>query len=180
MVSPARVVFIGPPGSGKSTVAALVAQRLGVRSADADALIEARAGRPIADIFVDEGEATFREIEREICAELLADNEVAVIAFGGGAILDAGTQALTTQFVRAGGRVVFLDVTIADAAGRVGFSQNRPLLAVNPRAQWTSLMAQRRPVYERVATARVDTAGRTVAEVVTEALQLVTAEEHDA
>ena len=75
-----------------------------------------------------------------------------------------------TQADLAGHPVVFLDVRIADAAGRVGFNASRPLLSVNPRAQWTMLMDQRRPVYERVARARVDTAGRTPDDIADEVL----------
>jgi shikimate kinase len=75
-----------------------------------------------------------------------------------------------TEADLAGHAVVFLDVRIADAAGRVGFSASRPLLSVNPRAQWTALMNDRRPVYARVARARVDTAGREPGEIVEEVL----------
>jgi shikimate kinase len=64
--------------------------------------------------------------------------------------------------------VVFLDVGIADAAKRIGFDRSRPLLAVNPRASWVRLMNERRPVYERVATYVVDTAGRTAEDVADE------------
>ncbi len=70
-----------------------------------------------------------------------------------------------TEAALAGHTVVFLDVGIADAATRVGFNKERPLLMMNPRAQWVALMEGRRATYERVATVRVDTAGRTPAEV---------------
>lgn len=70
------------------------------------------------------------------------------------------------QEALSGHRVVFLDVGIADASKRVGFDGSRPLLAVNPRASWTRMMQARRPVYEAVGALRVDTAGRTAAEVV--------------
>ena len=64
------------------------------------------------------------------------------------------------QAALAGHTVVFLDVGIADAARRIGFDASRPLLMVNPRASWTKMMNERRPTYERLATHRVDTAGR--------------------
>ena len=91
-----------------------------------------------------------------------------VVSLGGGAPMDAETQAVLDGQV-----VVFLDVGIADAAKRVGFDASRPLLAINPRAAWTKLMNERRPTYERLATHRVDTAGREVDDVVAEIVSLL-------
>ncbi len=154
-----RLVVVGPPGSGKSTVGVLVAGMLAEPFVDVDDVVEQRAGRSISDIFVDDGEAAFRELEREVCAELLA-SAPGVVALGGGSVLDPRTEADLDGLL-----VVFLDVAIADAAKRIGFAQSRPLLAMNPRAAWTQLMSARRPVYERVATFAVDTAGRSADEV---------------
>ena len=67
-------------------------------------------------------------------------------------------------------RVLFLDVGIADAARRIGFDKSRPLLSVNPRRSWIRTMEERRPTYESLASVHVDTAGRGVDEVVTEAM----------
>lgn len=78
----------------------------------------------------------------------------------------------TAELLR-GAPVVFLDVTIKDAAGRVGFDGSRPLLAVNPRATWTRMMDARRPTYEALATWRVDTGGRKIAEVVAQVSELI-------
>jgi shikimate kinase len=162
-VSPAgagpRVVLVGPPGSGKTTVARELAERLGVAWRDTDADVEAAAGRTIADIFVDDGEPAFRELERQAVATALETHD-GVLALGGGAVLDPRTEAQL-----AGYRVVFLDVRIADAARRIGFNRERPLLLGNPRAKWTALMEARRPVYERIASVHVETDGRTAAEV---------------
>ena len=151
----ARVVLVGPPGSGKTTVGTALADLLGVPLHDTDAAIEAAAGRSISDIFVDDGEPAFRSLERAEVARAVAE-EPGVLALGGGAPVDPTTEQLLE-----GETVVFLDVGIADASKRVGFDQSRPLLAVNPRASWVRLMNERRPLYERVATFRVDTAGRT-------------------
>ena len=153
-------VVVGPPGAGKSTVGAALAERLGVRFHDVDAAIELAEGRTIADIFVDDGEPHFRDLERAAVARALAE-ERGVVALGGGAVMDPLTEAALAGHV-----VVFLDVTIADASKRIGFDRSRPLLSVNPRATWVAMMKVRRPTYERVATLRVDTAGRTPDEVV--------------
>lgn len=158
-------MLVGPPGAGKSTVGALLAQRWGLPFVDTDDRVEQAAGRSIADLFVDDGEAAFRVLEREEVRTALGLPE-AVVALGGGAVLDPQTRrALQDGGAAGSSAVVFLDVGIADAAPRVGFDTSRPLLAVNPRASWTRLMTQRRPVYLEVATVTVDTAGLTPEEV---------------
>lgn len=149
-----RVVLIGPPGSGKSTVGAVLANALGVAFHDTDAAIETAQGCSIADLFLAEGEAHFRALERAEVARALRDED-GVLALGGGAPLDPASQGALAAHT-----VVFLDVGIADAARRIGFDRSRPLLAVNPRGTWVRLMNERRPVYERLATHVVDTAGR--------------------
>lgn len=169
--APARpvVVLVGPMGSGKTTVGRLLAARLGVALRDTDADVEARAGKPVSDIFVDDGEPVFRDLEREAVAAALAEHP-GVLALGGGAVMDP----LTEQGLH-GHAVVFLDVQVVDAARRIGLNRDRPLLLGNPRAQWLRIMERRRPVYERVATAVVATDDRTpeqVADVVLDALGL--------
>jgi shikimate kinase len=162
-----RVVLVGPPGSGKSTVARLVAEKLGVDARDTDDDVEREAGAAIADIFVDSGEDEFRRLESVAVASAIAEHN-GVLALGGGAVLDPSTRQ------RLGGlTVVFLDVGIKDAASRIGLNRDRPLLIGNPRAQWIRLMEARRPVYETVATARVDTDGRSPDAVADEVVSLV-------
>ena len=161
------VVLIGPPGAGKSTVGALVASALGVALVDTDAEVETYAGEPIADIFVDHGEAHFRMLERDAVDRALAGSD-GVVALGGGAVLHPAT---TEQL--AGHRVVFLDVGLADAASRVGLNRDRPLLLGNPRGQLRRLMDERRPVYESVATATVSTDGRLPEDVAAEVVAFV-------
>ena len=161
------VVLIGPPGAGKSTVGRLVAETLGAPFRDTDTDVEQTAGMAVADIFVLHGEEEFRRHE-SAAVRLALQEHPGVLALGGGAVLDRNCQEAL-----AGHRVVFLDVTIKDAASRVGFNRDRPLLLGNPRAQWVRLMEQRRPVYEAVASARVDTDGRTPDEVADEVVRLV-------
>jgi shikimate kinase len=161
------VILVGPMGVGKSTVGLLLAEHLGLGFADADDVVEQREGRPIGDIFVDSGEPYFRAVEREVALELL-DTHQGVLALGGGAPIQDEIRAAL-----AGRPVVFLDVGIADAARRIGLDTSRPLLAVNPRATWIAMMQVRRPAYEGCARWRVDTAGRSVQEVVAEIAALV-------
>jgi shikimate kinase len=166
---PPAVVLVGPPGAGKTTVGRLLAERLGTAYRDTDADIEATAGKPIPEIFLDEGEPHFRDLERAAVRAAVAGHG-GVLSLGGGAIMDAGTRALL-----AGLPVVFLDVGLHDAVRRVGLDAPRPLLAVNPRQRWRELMEQRRPLYTEVAHAVVGTDDRTpedVADAVLDALQL--------
>lgn len=162
------VVLVGPPGSGKSTVGELLAARLGTTFRDTDSDIVARAGRPIADIFIEDGEPAFRDLERVAVQEALAEHD-GVLALGGGAVADAGTRGLLH-----GHRVVFLDVGLADAAARVGLNRDRPLLLGNVRSQLRTLLDGRRPYYVEVATATVPTDGQT-AQQVAEAIALLLA-----
>lgn len=158
------VVLVGPMGVGKSTVGQLLAERLGVVYRDTDDDIVAEQGRTIAEIFVDEGEAAFRAIEKAAVHRALAEHE-GVLALGGGSILDADTRALL-----GGQRVVYLSMDVEEAVKRTGLNAARPLLAVNPRKQWRELMEARRSLYEEVATAVVATDGRTPEEVTQVAL----------
>ena len=155
-----RVVLVGPMGAGKTTVAGLLAEAWGVAVRDTDQDVEATEGRSVADIFVDEGEGYFREREREAVARALAEHD-GVLALGGGAVLDQGTRESLAGHV-----VVFLRVGLSDAVSRVGLGTSRPLLLGNVRGRIKTLLEERTPVYESVATLTVDTDGRTPEEVV--------------
>ncbi|GAA1431054.1 shikimate kinase AroK [Microlunatus lacustris] len=144
------VVLVGAPGSGKSTIGALLAARLGVPFADVDAEIEERTGRSIAAIFADDGEPVFRALEEQVTAELL--DRPGVLALGGGAVLSAATRTALR-----GHRVVWLQVSAATAVSRVGLNEARPLLLGNVRGRLIKLLAERTPLYAEVATERVET-----------------------
>jgi shikimate kinase len=158
------LVLVGPPGAGKTTVGRALAERLGVPFRDTDHDVEAVAGKPIAEIFYDDGEERFRALERAAVKVALEEHE-GVLCLGGGAVLSSETRALLK-----GHRVVLLLVGLADAAKRVGLSRDRPVLALNPRASLHTLLEERMPLYREVATQTVETDGKTVADVVDEVL----------
>ncbi|MFJ1798514.1 3-dehydroquinate synthase [Streptomyces sp. NPDC088180] len=163
------VVLVGPMGVGKSTVGELLAARLGTTYRDTDADVVAAAGKPIAEIFYDEGEDHFRALERRAVEAAVAGHP-GVLALGGGAVLDAATRKLL-----AGRPVAYLSMDVDEAVRRVGLGAARPLLAVNPRRQWRELMDARRPLYEEVARTVVATDEHTpeeVAQAIIDALEL--------
>jgi shikimate kinase len=157
-------VFVGVMGAGKTTVGQLVADRLGVPFLDVDSDIEATAGKPIPDIFIDDGEDHFRALEREAVARALATYD-GVLALGGGAVMADETRKRLLDHT-----VVYLSVEVADAIKRVGLGAGRPMLKMNPRATLRHLLDLRRPLYEEVATVVVHTDGRTPDEVTTAVL----------
>ena len=165
-------ILIGPPGAGKSTVGRLLAARLGVGFTDTDDRVEAVAGKPVSDIFIDDGEPAFRALEREAVAWAISagagagqegEPRGAVIGLGGGAVLDPGTQRLL-----AGRPVVYLATGFSALAKRVGLDRPRPLLAGNPRAMLRSLLEQRLPVYEKLAWITVSTDDRAPEQIAAE------------
>jgi shikimate kinase len=154
MASFPLVILIGAPGAGKTTVGTELALRLGVSFLDTDDSIAAVAGKPVGDIFIEDGESAFRELERAVVAAAIGGQD-GVVGLGGGAVMDPGTQARL-----AGGPVVYLSASFPELAKRVGMDRPRPLLIGNPRAQLKALLEQRLPVYGRLAWMTVDTDGR--------------------
>lgn len=164
-----RIVLIGAPGSGKSTVGHALAQHLHLAFIDTDALIEERVNKKITDIFVLDGEEHFRSIEFEILKEVLKSQDV-VISLGGGAPISTEAQK---QISQSQSTVIFLDVSLATAAPRVGFNRDRPLLLGNPRAQWQALSDKRRPIYEELATHAIKVDDMGVDDIVAEIETLI-------
>ncbi|MFE9908710.1 3-dehydroquinate synthase [Streptomyces clavifer] len=166
------IVLVGPMGVGKSTVGELLAERLGTTYRDTDADVVATAGKAISEIFFDEGEERFRDLERQAVQDSLA-RHTGVLSLGGGAVLDEGTRTLL-----AGLPVVYLSMDVDEAVRRVGLNTARPLLAVNPRRQWRELMDARRHLYEEVARTTVATDDRTPEEVARAILDALELPEH--
>lgn len=152
------VVLIGAPGSGKSTVGELLAERLDVPFTDVDEVIAGRVGKSVAAIFADDGEPVFRAFEEATTAELL--DEPGVLALGGGAVLSESTRTSLD-----GHRVVWLQVSVPHAVRRIGLTEARPLLLGNVRGRLLQLLAERTPLYAAVATEAVDTDGQTPEQV---------------
>lgn len=169
-----QAVIIGPPGSGKSTIGKALAKSLGVGFLDSDNLVEKKCGKKISEIFIDEGEENFRELEFVVLQSALLD-PVAILSLGGGAPIAMRAQDLLKS---SGSAIVFLDVSLATAAPRVGFNRDRPLLLGNPRAQWQALYDVRRPIYEELATMTIKVDGMKVDEVVTVIRKSVIHEKH--
>ena len=163
-----ELVLIGPPGSGKSSVAKSLAKKTGKRYVDTDKVIEEREGKPITEIFLEEGEEHFRTVESEVVLQTL-EGEDEIVALGGGSILSEVVREELKKF----SPIIYLEVSISNAAPRVGFNRERPLLLGNPRAQWLALMEIRRPIYESLATFKVSTDNKKPDQVTSEILELV-------
>ena len=156
-----KIVLIGPPGAGKTSIGKALSKELGLAFIDSDAEIERISGKTISEIFVDQGEAVFRKTEVEAVTRILAEFE-GVVALGGGAPINPEIQKvlLNSEYP-----VIFIDVSISQAANRIGFNKDRPLLMINPRQQWLHLMSERRPIYEKLATITVSSDNSKPAEV---------------
>lgn len=155
------IVLIGIPGAGKSTVGQALARRLALPFIDVDDVIERAAGKPISDIFTQDGEPAFRALEARSIADILGSPEAAVVALGGGALGDEGTRTLVAAHT-----TVWLQASLTAAAERVGLNRNRPLLLGNVRGQLADLMAKRLPIYEAAADIAIETSEVPVDEVV--------------
>ena len=143
-----KIVLIGPPGAGKSSIGKALAKELNLNFIDSDSEIEKISHKKISEIFIEDGEPAFRLLEVDVVRKVLSDFD-GVISLGGGAPINKEIQEVLQD---ANYPVVFIDVSIAQAATRIGFNKDRPLLLVNPRQQWISLMNDRRPIYKKLAS----------------------------
>ena len=165
MVNGPVLILIGPPGSGKSTVGRLVADKLGVAFRDFDDDLHEECGLPAGELVVKLGRQRFSELELRLISGVLADH-TGVLALGGGTPLNPAIQEQLEPF-----HVVFLDVALEELLRREGLVPLHPWLLPNPRAHLRQLLDQRRPIYEAVSKAVVPTTGRCVEEVAAEVLQ---------
>ena len=156
-------VLVGAPGVGKTTIGALLADEFGLDFVDVDALIEQREGTSITQIFAERGEPAFRELELAIGIAEIA--KPGVVSLGGGAVLN---EALRDELIKrpAGRCVIWLQASAAEALGRIGNTQHRPLLAGDAAQRLTELMTTREHLYSAVADLVVATDGLTPAQVV--------------
>lgn len=162
-----RVVLVGAPGSGKSTIGKLLAEKLRVDFSDTDELIEKSAGKSISAIFVEDGEAAFRKIEAEQVAAAVAQSN-GVVSLGGGAVLNPVTRELLKTVP-----TLWLEVSQQAAASRVGLAQARPVLVGNVRSKLVQLLQERTPLYQEVAAYTVETSDKTESDVLAIALEWV-------
>lgn len=167
-----QIVLVGPPGAGKSSVGRVVARALGVSFRDTDADVSDSFGKPISEIFVDDGEEAFREAEQSAVVAALSEHD-GVLALGGGAVQNPLTRARLRSAT-----VAFLDVSLAAAVERVGLARDRPLLLGSPRSQLKQLMDRRRPMYDEVATITVDTSELSIDETAQAVLAAVARADH--
>jgi shikimate kinase len=164
-----RVILIGPMGSGKTTIGQLIAKRLDIAFRDTDQVIEGETGRTVSDIFLEDGEDAFRLLEKGVLRnELLSDGTV--LALGGGAPISMDAQSALRAIASP---VVYLDISLATVAPRIGFNRDRPLLLHNPRGQWQTLMEARRPIYESIADTVIDVNTKSETEIVDEILEVL-------
>jgi len=164
------VVLIGPPGAGKSAVGPLLADRLGVDFRDTDAEVGAIAGKPVSDIFIENGEEAFRELERSAATSALGAlrEHGGVLALGSGAVLDAGIQALLDGLSDRGrgglggsspraSTVVYLSADFGTVAHRIGLDRPRVVIPGNPRGRLRAMLDERDAIYQRLAALTVPT-----------------------
>ena len=142
----ANIILTGFMGTGKSSIGREVAARAGRPFVDLDDLIVERAGKPIPDIFAQDGEPAFRALEAAVCAEMAAPAG-RVIATGGGAVVDPANR----EALAAGGTLICLDADPAAILARVGHEQDRPMLAgEDRRSRITALLIQRAGAYAAI------------------------------
>ena len=148
------VVLVGPPGAGKSAVGPLLADRLGVEFRDTDADVGTAAGKPVGDIFVEDGEEAFRDLERAAATHALGTlrRHGGVLALGSGAVLDAGIQHLLD-----GLPVVYLSAEFGTVARRIGLDRPRVVVPGNPRGRLRAMLNERTAIYQRLAAVMVPT-----------------------
>jgi shikimate kinase len=156
-------------GCGKSTIGKSLAHKLALEFRDTDSVIEQREHKTVSQIFIVDGEEAFRAIEKEVLRKELEASDT-VLALGGGAPISTEAQSALKSTTS---HVIYLDISLANVAPRIGFNIDRPLLLNNPRGQWQTLMEARRPIYEAIADTVVDVNKRSQSEIVAQILEVL-------
>jgi len=156
-------------GSGKTTIGKLIATHLNLPFRDTDQVIEEDSGKSVSEIFLEDGEDSFRAIEKSVLRkELLSDDTI--LALGGGAPMSIDAQSALRAIASP---VIYFDISLSSVAPRIGFNRDRPLLLNNPRGQWEVLMQERRPIYESIADTVIDVNGKSEMDIVDEILMVI-------
>jgi shikimate kinase len=169
-VTARHLVLVGLMGTGKTTVGRLVAERLGRQLLDSDAMVEARTGRTVREIWRDEGEPAYRVLETAALQEALASPDPVVVAAAGGVVLRAENRAALHD---ADAVVVWLRADPNVLVERVARGDHRPLLDDDPAGTLRRMESDREALYREVADAAIDTAGLAPSAVADRVLQLV-------
>lgn len=165
-----RVVLVGLPGSGKSTIGRRVASALNLPIVDSDVLIEQGEGKACGEVYAELGEEAFRELEIGYVARALATG--GVVSLGGGSVVTEEVRALLQRHT-----VVWIDVSAEEGIRRTADDSTRPVLDGEDREQrYRELVVEREPYYREVATFRVRTDERPPQRVVAEILGFIEAE----
>lgn len=160
------IVLVGMMATGKSTVGRRVADALGRQLLDSDAMIEARTGRTVAQLWEDGGEPAFRSLETQVLDEALEATPPAVVAAAGGVVLSPANRDRLRRVPEDGGVVVWLRADPAVLAGRVAPGDHRPLLRDDPAGTLARLASEREALYGEVADCTIDVSRATVDDVV--------------
>jgi shikimate kinase len=168
-----NIVLVGFMGTGKTAVANMLATMTDMKLVEMDAVIEKTAGKPITQIFAEDGEAAFRKIEHNLAATL-STPEASIISTGGGVVLNPDNIRLLSE----GGLVVCLQASVDEILRRVENDMDRPLLQTNDRkGKVLALLSQRQKLYDNIPF-QILTDGRSVENIAQEILAKYRSDPH--